>query len=75
MLYARHGFRFLHTVELHPSTELREDNDKWRHWEETTKDLRMAVMRRPVKGAESGDRAEATFLPPHDLVRNIWLEW
>jgi hypothetical protein len=74
MIYARHGFGFLYTVELYPSAELREDNDKWRHWEEATKDLRLAVMRRPVNGVWNDDRVDAASFPAHDLVRNIWLK-
>ncbi|MCJ1229539.1 hypothetical protein MMC12_006206 [Toensbergia leucococca] len=74
MAYARHGFGFLHTVELHPSAELREDNDEWRHWEEATKDLRLAVMRRLVNGVCNDDKVDAASFPAHDLVRNIWLK-
>ena len=73
MIYARHGFGFLNMVELYPSAELREDNDKWRHWEEATKDLRMAVMKRPINGVWN-DRVDAASFPAHDLVRNIWLK-
>ena len=74
LIYSKHGFGFLYMVELHPSAELREDNDEWRHWEEATKDLRLAVMRRPVNGVCNDERVDAASFPAHDLLRNIWLK-
>ena len=74
MIYTKYGFSFLHMVELYPSAELREDNDEWRYWEEATKDLRQAVMRRSVNGAWNNDSVNAASLPAYDLGRNIWLK-
>ena len=74
MIYAKYGFGFLHTVEMYPSSELREDNNEWCHWEEVTKDLRLAVMRRPVNGVWSEDKAGIASFPAYNLARNIWLK-
>lgn len=74
MIYTRHGFGFHHMVELHPSPELQADNDEWRHWEDATKDHRLAVMRRPLNGVWTDDKVEAGSFQAHDLVKNIWLK-
>lgn len=74
MLYDKHGFGFHHTVDLYPPAELREDNDEWRYWEEAAKNLRLAVMRRPVNGVWNEGRVDVASFPAHDLVRNVWLE-
>ncbi|KAL8898939.1 MAG: hypothetical protein Q9207_006453 [Kuettlingeria erythrocarpa] len=73
MLHDKHGFGFLHTVDPYHSVGLREDNDEWRHCEETSRYLRLAVMMRPVNGVWNHGRAGIASFPAQDLVRNIWL--
>lgn len=74
MLYDKHGCGFLRTVDLYPSAELLEDNDEWRHCEEASRNLGLAVMRRPVNGVSNHGKVGIASFPAHDLVRNVWLE-
>ncbi|KAL8707080.1 MAG: hypothetical protein Q9220_007820 [cf. Caloplaca sp. 1 TL-2023] len=73
-IYAQNGFGFQHMVELYPSRELREDNKEWRHWEEATKDLRLAIMKRPVYGAWKDGEQDTVPFPRCDLEKNVWLK-
>ena len=74
MIYARHGFHYLHMAEMCRSAEPAEDNDRLRYWQEATKDYRLAVMKRPVNAGCSEKGADAASFPAHDLVKNIWLK-
>ena len=74
MVYTRHAFRPVRTIELYPPPELQEDNDEWRHWEEVTKELRLVVMMRPVNGKWDENSVEIGSFPTRDLVRNVWLK-
>ncbi|KAL8952476.1 MAG: hypothetical protein Q9222_001617 [Ikaeria aurantiellina] len=73
-LYAKHGFGFQYMVDLYPSKELREDSIEWRHWEEVTKNHRVAVMKRPVNGVWKDGDKDAVPFPACDMERNIWLK-